>query len=48
MFHIVTVQRIKKDFPRDILKKCFVAGEIKIDEYREKKKILENKKVDKI
>lgn len=35
-------QRMKKDSPLDILKKRFVKGEIKIDEYQEMKKNLEN------
>jgi len=34
-------QRIKKDTPLDILKKRFAAGQIDQEEYREKKKILE-------
>ncbi len=37
-------QRKKKDSPLDILKKRFAAGEIKKEEYVEKKKILEGNK----
>jgi putative membrane protein len=35
-------QRMKKDSPLDILQKRFVRGEIKMDEYQEKRKILES------
>lgn len=35
-------QRNKSKSPLDILKQRFAAGEIKTEEYREKKKILEN------
>jgi putative membrane protein len=35
-------QRMKKDSPMDILKRRFASGEITTEEYREKKKILEN------
>ncbi len=34
-------QRVKKDTPLDILKKRFAKGEINEEEYREKKKLLE-------
>lgn len=34
-------QRRKKDTPLDILKKRFASGQINIEEYQEKKKILE-------
>lgn len=37
-------QRKKKDSPLDILKRRFAAGEIKKEEYEEKKKILESDK----
>ena len=35
-------QRMKKDSPLDILKKRFASGQIKTEEYQEKKKILES------
>lgn len=35
-------QRAKKDTPIDILKKRFAKGEITIEEYNEKKKLIEN------
>jgi len=35
-------QRMQRDSPLDILKKRFASGEIKNEEYQEKKKILEN------
>ena len=35
-------QRMKKDSPLDILQRRFANGEIKTDEYQEKKKIIEN------
>ena len=35
-------QRKRKDSPVDILKKRFASGEMTKDEYRERKKILEN------
>lgn len=38
-------QRMKKDSPLDILRKRFANGEIKTDEYHEKKKILENNSI---
>ncbi|MDP9955501.1 SHOCT domain-containing protein [Epilithonimonas hungarica] len=34
-------QRKKKDSPLDLLKKRYASGEIKTEEYQEKKKILE-------
>jgi len=34
-------QRMKKDTPLDLLKKRLASGDIKIEEYQEKKKILE-------
>lgn len=34
-------QRMKKDTPLDLLKKRFASGEIKTQEYEDKKKILE-------
>ena len=35
-------QRMRKDSPLDILKKRFASGQIKTEEYQEKKKILES------
>ena len=35
-------QKIKKDAPLDILKKRYAAGSINTEEYKEKKKLLEN------
>lgn len=35
-------QRAKKDTPFDILKKRLASGQINIEEYNEKKKILQN------
>ena len=35
-------QRKKKDSPLDILQKRFASGQIKTEEYQEKKRILEN------
>ena len=35
-------QRMPKDSPLDVLKKRFASGEIKAEEYQEKKKILES------
>ena len=37
----IPYQRMPKDSPLDILKKRFASGEIKTEEYQEKKKILE-------
>jgi putative membrane protein len=38
----IPFQRKTKNSPLDILQKRFATGEIKLDEYNEKKKILEN------
>jgi putative membrane protein len=35
-------QQMKKDSPLDILRKRFASGQIKSEEYQEKKKMLEN------
>jgi putative membrane protein len=38
----IPFQRMKKDSPLDILQRRFASGEITNEEYKEKKKILEN------
>lgn len=35
-------QRVKKDKPLDILKHRFATGEIELEEYQEKKKLIED------